>query len=1238
MTNRYLKHLSDDEKEQYTALKQAEAVKPLKDDLPKLTQNDLRESPEALETIRAYMDERFGIDEISNYTDDELVSAYVNNMRRFHAGQSVATLGEVSWLHKADPDSKTVAGNAYALFDRMENIFTGKRSTFLERLDGVYDYARAAVVDPTNLIGFGAGRLVATVGTKSAATLAKKLAIDAAQKGIMKKAKGKITAKEALDKATTKVLKEKSERQFYKEAMKTFAESESKRKIIGKEVGAALGTDMALAMGVDYAYQQGMITADRQESYSTFQTGLTAMGGLIAPAFTVATKAVRGKTAKIGRLEVEAPEVGFGQKLKEDQKKNIKKHLTGVTKELDDFWRLYANDGVPSLTTKEAATLGEAQLKATGFKTLTPDETSFWKIFVKGSDDLNVRGLAQALYESGARWYGPRFEGDSFTNWMGDVIRNMPKEEMGEFIAKIKSVTKNIPEYDKALKKYRDDVLEVSENHSLTDEETMNFFANMFVQHYSDAGRRSQVMSFAAQTLSANEKIATTTKALLEANLDPISDATRKTIETTNYIQRSVIRNLVTNPGTTALNIIGWYGYSSLQSFTDLTHSALYGGGGFLKKLVGNEESSKELFRKAKALRGLQLKKVRNTLDPVTTQEAFLDYLDARPDVAKKMMQYLAGGIETEDVLKKAGFDPAQDVFKGGLEKYTDFFQTIYGTKAQDIVTKSIEFMYNIEKGLQLKYGMTYKELVNSGKIDDMLSTNDFLKIESKAIDDTLKSVFGKKYGKLDFKNPVRLVAYGIEEFRKIPVVGLSLPFGQFFNNTVAFMADYSGVNVASSVWNRKDYFSTNKKLRKLFLDSAEEKAEKARASAIRKGERTDPDSNTGKYISELTSEDKIQQYISENNTIKYTEGDLTQSMIKMAIGWSYVWMKSFQEEKNIEEGLAWDQERDADFIGGKGAALTTKQYDYPESLFKYGARIMAHKRRGEEIPTETGRVFWDVFGLGQFDRSLGTYERGIGNIILGIVTGELDSFISDSAPTIWGEAYSTVGAGMTRPLDPINQMIALSQGENYVNVDRRQGNKYFNRSIRYVDAIFNSMLDKPEKASATSDIRKGAGTTKVLGYREVPKQSYTERMFNVIGKPNWRVGFFGDIPEADARLNQRLFYYLEDAAKTAFLKKGFKDMSTAQKETFVKDLLMRAKRKTKESLKNSLLVSDKSLEKMYSLDKKYNDKVLRKALKDLGYDKDLDDLNFEELEMLDSYISSNTQYTKRKSKSIMEY
>ena len=192
MTNRYSKYLTEQQKKGYDARQNTNTIKPIKKDFPRLTQSDLVEDRESLETIKEYMNERFGIDDMADYSDEELVTAYVNNMRRFAAGQSVVTLGEVSWLNKADPDVKTKAGEAYKLFDRMENIFTGKRSTFLERLDGVYDYARAAIFDPTNLVGFGAGRLVASMGAKSAAKIAKGPAIKAGQDKLIQTAAKKV--------------------------------------------------------------------------------------------------------------------------------------------------------------------------------------------------------------------------------------------------------------------------------------------------------------------------------------------------------------------------------------------------------------------------------------------------------------------------------------------------------------------------------------------------------------------------------------------------------------------------------------------------------------------------------------------------------------------------------------------------------------------------------------------------------------------------------------------------------------------------------------------------------------------------------------------------------------------------------------------------------------------------------------------------------------------------------------
>ena len=110
-----------------------------------------------------------------------------------------------------------------------------------------------------------------------------------------------------------------------------------------------------------------------------------------------------------------------------------------------------------------------------------------------------------------------------------------------------------------------------------------------------------------------------------------------------------------------------------------------------------------------------------------------------------------------------------------GVENYTNFFQTIYGVKAQDVLTKSVEYMYNIEKQVMRKYGVTFDEFVNRKDLASVMSTDDYLKIEAKAVDDTLRSVYSKRYGsaRFDFKNDiVGSAAKAIEDFRKIPVLG----------------------------------------------------------------------------------------------------------------------------------------------------------------------------------------------------------------------------------------------------------------------------------------------------------------------------------------------------------------------------------------------------------------------------------------------------------------------------------
>ena len=150
------------------------------------------------------------------------------------------------------------------------------------------------------------------------------------------------------------------------------------------------------------------------------------------------------------------------------------------------------------------------------------------------------------------------------------------------------------------------------------------------------------------------------------------------------------------------------------------------------------------------------------------------------------------------------------------------------------------------------------------------------------------------------------------------------------------------------------------------------------------------------------------------------------------------------------------------------------------------------------------------------------------------------------------------------------------------------------------------------------------------MGYREVGRQSYTERMFNTIGMENWRVGFFGGVPEADAKLNSRLFYHLERRAEILLRTKEFKDLSTSAKRRKVERILQLAKKDTKDFIQRSVVVKDREQELLFSLDKKYSERDIQRALKDLDIEEEFEDLNFLQIQTLEAYMDGSNDYIKR--------
>tara|TARA_R110000764_G_scaffold173980_1_gene260549 strand:- start:148 stop:1977 length:1830 start_codon:yes stop_codon:yes gene_type:complete len=202
-------------------------------------------------------------------------------------------------------------------------------------------------------------------------------------------------------------------------------------------------------------------------------------------------------------------------------------------------------------------------------------------------------------------------------------------------------------------------------------------------------------------------------------------------------------------------------------------------------EMAYNPKAAEETFRQARALTAIQGQKIRNLLDPYTTHDEYMKFLDNNSDVQKILFETLSGGVEGTS--KRYGIDPNSKVFRN-VEALTTAANQITGVRIQDSFTKSQMFMTEMDKYLRLKKGMTLKEaLISDTPIDD--------EILGAALDGTLRSVFSKDYTKAQEgvgSEILETTAKLVETFSNTPGLGTILPFGRFFNNVLATAYQWS--------------------------------------------------------------------------------------------------------------------------------------------------------------------------------------------------------------------------------------------------------------------------------------------------------------------------------------------------------------------------------------------------------------------------------------------------------------
>ena len=748
--------------------------------------NDIIENDELFNVAKDYMDTRFNVDDVRGYSREELVNKALNNMRGFSGGNTVRAVNELAFLNSLNPDDEddleklNKVGKFYTMFEGMETLFGD--TTASEKLEILGDYTREAILDPANLIGLGVGKFLASGGTKVASRLAQKKAMQIYKKNLLK-GKSKETAKKQADKMWAKTMRgaardEKNiavQNKLKKESARGMKALATKQGL--KEVAGVTLVDTVAGVGSALAYEDGLVRTTGREGNYLVAGGLGAIGSLAVGGGLGATSVLLSR--KSGDLALPATDVAPVEKVR-----NINRVTDSLLQHINkmggkDSWREKVNAG----------------------KNLAVGDygDTFFEEMLLGNEDKGLIGLAEVMYEQGFT-YTPRYSGDKVSNFVSDVIKEADPQDIKNFLTDFEEMT-GITMYtskeagiDKKLRDF-----------------TPADFSKAFAYWASKRGEGLGAISRLNRIITGERDVRNTTFSDFTQSMFDTGLAQKKSAEGSSLFrgklkdvdlafgaegikagQNRIVRMLVSAPSTSYLNLVGWGAATAINSATDVGMGLLFAGKGLGQKLLQNENAGESL-RIAGAYLRANKQKIRNMLDPNMTYDAFKSISIKNPDAMRELVRVLPGGIEDIDkVLKQSGFNPDETIGGAVSEKVVDFAQFISFVKMQDVFTKSQEFIYQLDKNLDITYGKSFSEFFKDPNAARLMNEKKYKQAVARATYETQKAIFS-----LSYKDDTTIgeLAGFVENFRNTPGVGLLAPFGRFFNNTVAFSMDMTGIS-----------------------------------------------------------------------------------------------------------------------------------------------------------------------------------------------------------------------------------------------------------------------------------------------------------------------------------------------------------------------------------------------------------------------------------------------------------
>ena len=1080
--------------------------------------NDLIENDRFYKPIEKYMSIRFGIGPERNFSRRDIVNRYLNNMRGFAGGNSIRAINEISFLNslksddEKDMEDMAAVGEAYTIFEGMETLF-GK-TTGGEKLEILGDYIREGVFDPVNLLGFGLGKLWSSGATKVATRLAQKEAMKAYTKSLSKQGVSKITATETQKKTALKLAEKEWGKVMQSSAIKannttvknraakmgvggSMVEKHAKN-MIKKEIIANLGVDTAAAIGTTLAYENGMVRATGRESNYAYASGMAALGvmtfGGLQTLASIKMSKLGGRPKLTGKEDLgTGPE---GQKFSrktytfrdalgtedlalpmQDVQKPEKFNLLGSSTEggpsIMESIQRNANQLDNTNSWKDKVAEGkEIQLSDFG-------DTLIRELII-GNDEKNLKGLVHVMLNQGFS-IRERYAGDNVGNFIADLVKT----------ADPKDVQKFFKDFEKAVGATVYTSLETGKPRRSVSTFTPEDFSNVIAEWGNRSAVNMNALSQIKRTLNpetlhddftfkqyadslndvglANATLGKSSS-VFKGKLGGAFERGIKTFapDSLRSGQNKIIRLLVSSPSTSYLNLLGWGAASGINSVTDMGLALTFMGKG-VRQYVLNNGDANESFRIAGAYWKSNRQKMRNLLDPNMTYDAFKSISMKDPELLRSLTRVIPGGVEDLDLLiKQNGFNPNETVAGAGFEAATDLIQSMGLVKLQDSFTKSQEFVHQLDKNLRLTFNKSWSEFYTDPNAARLMNTAEYKTAVARASEETQRAIFS-----LSFKSretTLGELAGLVEDARNIPGVGLLVPFGRFFNNTLAFTSDMSGLSFATK-----------------FLRPEEKRS--ARELAVRAA--------IGLGLAYTLAEDE-EVYRKQGFAFDQKPDHLKLPFLG-----------------TVFEGTG---------------AVREEKYNFPTSHFKAAGRLLSYVGTPETMPAGEYEQILQVVGPAQITRQLNQAIEGWGNLTKELVEGNIGpgSIISKT----FGNTGSQIFSGATRFLDPYNGLLGLVMGENFKVTDKKDGTEFKKMLLngsRYVDQFIN-LLSKDSLPEKESDVIGTARNqaSKNLGVREV-KLTDTAKLMNIVGLGSWEANIdskFGVARNAFSRLFHELAEY----------------------------------------------------------------------------------------------------------------